>query len=393
MLIPTIDDIEIKEKRALLRLDFNYLFKRGFKIEEFHELNLVIPTIKKLIEENARIIIAANFKNRGNTKNFEYSMEKFANIFCQTLNCDVYLTEDRVGSVVNKISQEMVPGSILLLNNFADYKDETDNNPDFAKRLSEIADIYINDAFTLSHLNLASTNSILDYFDNKNVCIGRHFESEYGVLNIIRSNEHPCAIILGTDFINEGIEILENLIDEFDKLLLLGNISTVFSEIAKGEHNTDLKIKLKDRIECLMKSLDVRGIELFYATDIFVANLDADMTTVNNDSSKDNHILLDIGEGTGNLFSEAISDVSKIIWCGEIPLESKWSRNGGTSKIIETILKNRITTVLLAKDPVIDLMQSDKIDNCIKLSRTYKTTLGYIKKKPLPAIESIEGKF
>ena len=162
MILPTIDDIDIKDKRVLLRLDFDYLFRSGFEITEYHEFNLVVPTIEKLITENARIVIAANFKNSREFKDFEYTMEKFANIFCDILKCEVYLTEDRAGSVVNKISHEMVPGGILILNNFSDFQDDNENNPDFAKRLSEIADIYINEAITLSHLKLASTNSILD---------------------------------------------------------------------------------------------------------------------------------------------------------------------------------------------------------------------------------------
>jgi len=393
MKLPTIDDIDLKDKRVMLRLDFDYLFKSGFEITEYHELNLVIPTIEKLITENARIVIAASFKNSGKFKDFEYPMEKFANIFCDILKCEVYLTEDREGSVVNKISQEMVQGGILILNNFSDYPDDTGNNQDFAKSLSESADIYVNEAITLSHLKLASTNSILDYLDRDKICVGPHFEYEYKIMKLIRRNERPSALIVNTSNVNEGIELIEKLVDEFDKVLLIGKISNLISDINAGVCDKDIPKDLKDKVECLIKSLAVRNVKLFHSSDFYIEQADSKPKLVKKDFPDNDHNVLDIGESTGSLFSDAISDVKKLVWCGEIPVKSDLYINGGTSQIFDTVKENSITSVLLVSEPVIDYLKYKDIGDYINLTRTYDTTINYICRETLPAIESIEGKF
>ncbi|MGI9534301.1 MAG: phosphoglycerate kinase [Thermodesulfobacteriota bacterium] len=393
MLLPTIDDIDIKDKKVLIRLDFDFLFQRGFDFTDNHELNIVIPTIKKLIDENARIIIAANYSKLKNKKSAEYSMENFAAAFCEVLDCEVYLTEEKVGQVVNKISQDMVPGGILILNNFSGLADENSNNPDFARKLSEISDLYINEAFTLSHMELASTTSILNYFERGEFCFGSNFINEFNMMKSLHDDKHPFAIVINTDLIGEGIEIIDKLIDEIDKVFLIGEFSNIILNISKDTVKFDTPLYLKDKIECLIKSITVRKIDLLNAVDYFIEGENGNPKLVNKDLLKKDSKVLDIGSSTGNLFSESLSDVKKLVWFGPLPCKSESSFQGGSSIIFETIKDMNIFSLGLDKDPTGKYSELSMTQNFTYISQCYETYLEYIKKEELPVLSFIEGKF
>ena len=395
MIIPTLENLDVKDKRVLVRLDFDYLFEKNFKRGKKQRFGLVVPTLKYLLDGNAKVIVAPSFKQIINKNRSEYSVEPYARYICDLFKCNVYLTEQCVGDVPLKLSQDMEPGSILFLENLYSIENEKNADTEFAEKLSKLSDIYINEAISLSHLELASITSVIDFFEKQNIFTGLNFYSEYSNMCRLNSEESVFTLCINNDDDLIGSLIAaENLIEKIERILLLGELSNLYSVIKNGVENNQYPKNIVSKFKKIIYSAEVRDIEILCMVDYYAEIEGKEKQLIRNELFNNKDSFLDIGEETGKIFSEALSETRLILWLGKVPCNKERDLVFGSAKLFDTIEKNKIFLIGLEIDSFNSDSKNQKEDVFFNFqSSCYNTFIKSITNEALPAIEKLEAKF
>ena len=341
MNLPRIENIDVKGRRVFLRVDFNVPLENG-KVSDDTRIIKTLPTIELLLNRGAKLIIASHLGRPDGKVNPKYSMKPVQEAFAAILKKPVKFSEQIVGADVEKISHDLANGEVLLLENLRFHKEEEENNPEFAKKLSSLADIYINDAFGAAHREHATTATIARFFDKNHKGFGLLMDAELqNAAKVIQHPEKPLTAIVGGAKVSDKIELISNLIDTCDNILIGGGMA--YTYFAAQGHFVGNSICETDKLELakeLLEKARLKGVKLLLPLDSIAAdsfNNEAKTITTTDANVPDGYMGLDIGPETIKLFNKTILESKTIVWNGPMGVFEMSSFETGTRNIAITV--------------------------------------------------------
>ncbi len=315
----TIEDYNFGGRKALIRVDFNVPLNSDLEVTDETRIKAAIPTIKKILEDGGSCILMSHLGRPKEGPEHKFSLQHIIPNLSERLGVEVKFADDCVGASAKDGAASLGKGEVLLLENVRFYKEETKGDEDFAKKLADLGDIYVNDAFGTAHRAHASTTIAAKYFDDK--CCGYVMSAELeNAEKVLTGGEKPLTAIMGGAKISDKILIIEKLLDAVDNLIIGGGMSYTFAK-AKGGSIGDSLLEA-DKME-LTKELEVKakekGVNLILPMDTVIAddfNNDANSKTVKSGEIPDGWMGLDIGPETVKLFSEVLESSKTILWNG-----------------------------------------------------------------------------
>jgi phosphoglycerate kinase len=317
----TLSDIDVSGKRALVRVDFNVPLSEDQKITDDTRIRAALPTIQYLLEGGASVVLMSHLGRPKGRVVPEMSLAPTAVRLGELLNLEVGLAPDCVGSIVEERAAALEPGQVMLLENLRYKPEEEANDPDFAKALAGLGDLYVNDAFGAAHRGHASTEGIAHHVSE--AVSGLLMEREITYLDeTLRQPARPFVAILGGAKISGKIEVIENLLDKVDALIVGGGMSYTFFKAMGLEIGVSLLEE--DRIGVardLITRCREQDVELLLPVDVVVADrfaVDAQTQVVNRDAMPEEWEGVDIGPNTRALYSERVKGAGTVVWNGPL---------------------------------------------------------------------------
>ena len=393
----TIDAISLKGKTVLIRVDFNVPLDENFNIMDDSRIVAALPTIKKVIADGGKAVIMSHLGRPKNGFEERFSLKHIVKHLSNLLKIPVGFNSDCIG--VNTASEvgNMENGEALLLENLRFYSEEKQGDKKFAKQLSELADVYVNDAFGAAHRAHASISIIANYFPN-NKYFGLLLSNEISSLKTaLKKPERPFTAIIGGAKITGKIDVITALLDKVDALIVGGGMAYTFAKAMGGKVGSSLVEEEKISFaKELIETAKTKGVSLLLPFDSINAssfnnNAKIQKSDINNIS--DNYIGLDIGENTIELFSKVILASKTIIWNGPMGVFEMENFSNGTKKIGEAICtatKNGAFSLVGGGDSVAAVKKFGLADKVSYISTGGGAMLEYLEGKKLPGVVAIE---
>ncbi len=314
-----ISDLDIKEKKVLIRVDFNVPMDDQGNITDDIRIRGVLPTLNHALDEHARIIICSHLGRPKGQRQEKFSLAPVAKRLSRLLDKDIKLAPDCIGPEVEAMVDAMQPGDVLLLENLRFHAAEQENDPQFAAQLAKLAEVYVNDAFAVAHRAHASVVGVVEYFDQCGA--GFLLQKEMDFFHRSVSDPlRPLVAIVGGAKVSSKLGALRNMMDRVEKMIIGGAMANTFLkamgyEVGKSKVEDDL---LETANELRAKARD-KGVKFYLPVDCIVADrfdprAETKRTTVQ--EVPKNWMILDIGPATTMLFGEALEDARTIIWNG-----------------------------------------------------------------------------
>ena len=390
----SVEDIDVSEKKVLLRCDFNVPFDKNGNISNTKRIDESLKTIRYLLQKNAKIIIVSHLGRPKGMKKSEYSLKPVVKYLSQVLNRKIIFVTDDIRENVPQILNNLRDGDIAVLENIRYYKEEELNDEIFSKKLASLADVYVNDAFGTVHRAHASTQGVTKYLPS--VC-GFLIKREIDVLGQLLSvPKHPFVAILGGAKVSDKIGVICNLLDKVDTLIIAGGMAYTFLNALGYSIGSSIlepdKVVLAKNIIAKAKDL---GVRLVLPVDNVVGKefkSDTEFMIVNSDSIPDGYVGLDIGAKTKEIFVEIIKNAKTIFWNGPVGVFEWANFRRGTLEITKAIANSDAVTVIGGGDSIaaVDLLGfTDKITH---ISTGGGASLEFLEGKDLPGILSLDEK-
>ena len=315
----SIDELPLEGKRVFLRVDFNVPLDANGKVTDDNRIRAALPTLKYALSRNARVILASHLGRPKGKPEPQYSLRPVAARLSELLKKEVKLAPDCIGPEVEKMVGEMKPGDVLLLENLRFHKEEEKNDPGFAQALARLADVYVNDAFAVSHRAHASVEGITKFFEHK--AAGFLMKEELTYLNKVMVNPaRPLAAVIGGAKVSGKLEVLKNLTPRVDKMLIGGGMAFTFLKATGIEVGKSLvEDELLETAQEVLEAGRKNGVQVFLPVDCVVAEK-FEATALNKivevKEIPEDWMGLDIGPATAQQFGEALRGVKTIIWNG-----------------------------------------------------------------------------
>jgi len=376
----TVKDFNVKGKRVLLRAGFNVpLDSKGNILDDFR-IQRVIPTIEYLLENEAKVILMTHL-GEPDGKDEKLSTSVIQEKLMQYLDCSIVKANDCVGPEIKKWIDQMQNSEILLLENLRFCKGEKENDPEFAKQLTELGEIYINDAFPVSHREHASIVGVPKLLDSG---IGLAFEKEIENLKKILVPKRPLIGVMGGAKLSSKIKPIKGLLEKVDYLLIGGKISDVILRTKGVSGFKGLSQKARE-LEKVIKNIDLDNQKLILPVDVKTSDnrfLKAEDVGVND-------IVYDIGPKTIEKFCEIIKKGATVFWAGPVGKSEEQSFKQGSLEIAQTIADSSAFTVAGGRETILILTQEKLIDKFDFVSVGGGAMLQYLSAGTLPGIEAI----
>ncbi len=381
-----LEDFQVKGKRVIVRCDFNIPLDESGEISEDYRIKKALPTIEYLIKEGAKVIIITHI-GRFKEKKSVLPVQKRLSYF---LKKEVQKSDDCIGSSVERKIKKMEEGDVLILENVRMYKEEYENDPKFSKKLASLGDIYINNAFSVSHRNHASIVGITEYLPSG---AGFLFKKEIMVLSKVLENPwRPLGAVIGGVKVSTKINLIKNLLNKADHVLFGGGIANNIL-IAKGIC-VNKPYTEDPRIFSEIKEIDITSLKVHLPIDVIVSGDMKGETYVRNVGPgvvKKEEYLLDIGPETVRVFSNVIKDLRTIIWVGPVGFFENPSFEKGTKEIGEKIARNhRAYKVVGGGETVFAVFKYGLQRGFDHISTGGGAMLGFLSGEKLPGIEALE---
>jgi phosphoglycerate kinase len=392
--LASLSATDLSGKRALVRVDFNVPLDEQGNITDDTRIRAALPTINDLTQKGAKVILASHF-GRPKGVDEKLRLTPVAKRLSELLGKEVIKTDDCIGDDVSAKVGAMQNGQVLLLENVRFYKEEENNDSEFAKKLAANADIYVNDAFGTAHRAHASTEGVTHYLTPS--IAGYLIEKELEYLqNAIENPQRPLAAIIGGSKVSSKIGVIETLLDKCDKLIIGGGMVFTFYK-ARGL-NVGKSLVEDDKLE-LAKSLEAKalekGVTLLLPTDVVVADAfsaDANTQIVSVENIPDGWMGLDIGPDSVKVFQEALTDCKTVIWNGPMGVFEIDKFAVGTFAIAHTlaeISKTGATTIIGGGDSVAAVEKVGLADQMSHISTGGGASLELLEGKILPGIAAL----
>ena len=335
----TIDDYNFKDKKALIRVDFNVPIGKDGKVGDKTRIEAAKPTIIKILEDGGSVVLMSHL-GRPENKESKYSLEQIVDAVSGVLGVKTKFVADCVGPEAEKAVNDLEAGEVLLLENLRYYEEETKGDEAFAQKLAKLGDIYVNDAFGTAHRAHASTTIVARYFDDK--CAGYLLQKEVESLNkVLNSSQKPVTAILGGAKVSSKITVIENILDKVDNLIIGGGMAFTFIKAQGGNVGNSLVEDDKQVLALeILKMAEKAGVRIHLPVDSVVGDgfsENAKTQITRTDSIPEGWMGLDAGPETIENFSKVISESSTILWNGPVGVFEMKAFSNGTIKIGEAI--------------------------------------------------------
>ncbi len=387
----TIKDIDVNNKRVLLRVDFNVPLNESGEITDDTRIRLELPTIRYLLQHNAKVIICSHLGRPDGEKNPKYSLLPVAKYLVKELLGRVFFVSDCIGEEVEAKTKLLKPGEVLLLENVRFYKEEENNDPLFAKKLSKLADIYVDDAFGTAHRKHASNYGVASLLPN---AVGFLMGKEINAIkSVIDNPTRPFVAILGGAKVSDKIPLLNNFVKKCDTILIGGGMAYTFLK-ALG-HSVGNSLVDDDKIEIanqIMEKAKENNVKVVLPVDFLCAkdfSPNAKAKKFKGDIP-DSYQGLDIGPKTIKLFKNEIMNANSLIWNGPLGVFEFKNFSKGTIKIAKLVLKFKGKAVVGGGDSVSAIKKVGSTDKIYHVSSGGGASLKLMAGEKLPGVEIIQ---
>ena len=390
----TIKDIDLKGKKVLVRCDFNVPMDENKNITDNTRVVAALPTIKYLLENNCAVILCSHLgRPKGEFKS-EFSLKPVAKELSRLLNIEVIMADDVIGEDAKTKAQNLQQGQVMLLENVRFHREETDNDPEFSKKLADMAEVYVNDAFGAAHRAHSSTAGVAAYLP---AVSGFLIEKELQFLgNALNNPERPFVAILGGAKVSDKIGVIDSLLEKVDTLMIGGGMAYTFFK-SQGYDVGDSICEL-DKLELAkeaMKKAEEKGVKLMLPIDTRIGKEfkpDTESKTVAWTEIPDGWEGFDIGEKTIEMFCNELKNAKTVVWNGPLGLFEFDQFAKGTNAIAKTLAEIEATTIIGGGDSAAAVKKAGLESKMTHISTGGGASLEFLEGKKLPGIECLQDK-
>lgn len=390
----SIDQLSLANKRVFIRVDFNVPTNEKGQVTDDTRLRASLPTIEFALNKGAKIILASHLGRPSGKVEPKYSLAPVAEKLSALIKKEVKLAPDCIGPEVEKMIAALNPGEIVLLENLRFHKEEEKNDPAFAEKLARLADIYVNDAFAVSHRAHASVEGITKFFTEKAAGFLMKEELNY-LYKVMVAPARPLVAIIGGAKVSGKLEVLQNLILLVDKIIIGGGMAFTFLKALGMEVGKSLmEENLLSTAQEVLKIAQQRGAKVYLPVDCLVAK---EMTpssptlVVPVQEIPADFMGLDIGPATITLFQEALQGAKTILWNGPLGAFEMEPFHKGTLAIIQAIAESGAVSVAGGGDTNLALNQSGYAHKFSYISTAGGAFLELLEGKKLPGVEALRS--
>ena len=389
----TLRDIAFAGKKVLVRVDFNVPMNDAGQITDDLRIRTVLPTLRYLIAEKARVILCTHMGRPKGQRVEKYSLAPVAAYTAQLLGMPVPLTPDCIGPEVEVAVNSLGDGQLLMLENLRFYPQEERNDPDFSRQLASLADVYVNDAFAVSHRAHASVDGVTHHVKEKAAGFLLQREMEY-FHRSIDNPQRPLVAIVGGAKVSGKLEALQNMIGRVDKMIIGGAMANTFLKsqgyaVGASKVEDDLLTTAAD----LLHSAKEKGVKIYLPVDVIAADrfaADAVCKQVTIQDIPDNWMALDIGPASVICFNEVLADAKTIVWNGPMGAFEMSPFARGTMALAHTVAASHALSVTGGGDSNAAITLSGEAANISYMSTGGGAFLELMEGKILPGIKALD---
>ena len=392
----TIKDIDLKEKKVLVRCDFNVPLDENQNITDNTRIVAALPTIKYLLENNCSIVLCSHLgRPKGEVKP-EFSLKPVAKELSKLLGQEVKLAKDVVGEDAQKLAKELKPGEVMLLENVRFEPGEEKNDPELAEKFADMAEVFVNDAFGTAHRAHCSNVGVTQYVDT--AVVGYLMQKEIDFLgNAVNNPVRPFVAILGGSKVSSKISVINNLLDKVDTLIIGGGMSYTFQKAHGGNVGQSLvEDDYLDYAKDMMKKAEEKGVKMLIPIDTVVAkefSNDSPSHVVEAGHQADDDMGMDIGPKTCELYKEALKDAKTVVWNGPMGVFEFPNFAAGTIAVAEELAQLKdATTIIGGGDSAAAVNNLGFGDKMTHISTGGGASLEFLEGKELPGVVAANDK-
>jgi len=386
----TVRDIDLKDKRVLLRVDFNVPMQDG-KITDDKRIRASLPTIKYILDQGAALILMSHLGRPKSASDSEFSLRPAAEVLSSLLEIPVKMAPDSVGSEVETMVKDLQPGEVLMLENTRFHPEEEKNDLEFAKQMSVLGEVYVNDAFGSAHRAHASTEGVARFLP---AVSGFLMEQELEYLGRAVANpEQPYIAILGGAKISDKIDVVESLLSKADKLIIGGGMANTFLA-AKGVNMQDSLIE-ESALDTAKSILEKAGDKLILPVDAVIADKfeeNANTQFVDADKIPPGWRMMDVGPKTLELYKQALDGAKLIVWNGPVGVFEMPKFAEGTFALAKMLAELGATTVIGGGDSASAVKKAGVANQMTHVSTGGGASLEFLEGKELPGVAALMDK-
>lgn len=390
----TVRDIDVKGKKVLVRCDFNVPQTEDGTITDNRRIVSALETIKYLIDNNAKVILCSHLgRPKGEFKK-EFSLKPIADELSKLLGQEVKLAKDVIGQSAKELTDNIKEGEVVLLENVRFHREETDNDPEFAKKLASFADIYVNDAFGTAHRAHASTAGVAAYLP---AVSGFLIEKEINFMgDALENPKRPFMAILGGKKVSDKIGVIEALLEKVDTLLIGGAMAyTFFKSMGYEVGNSICELDKLDLAQEIMKKAKEKGVKLMLPVDTKVGKEfapDTESKVVKCSEIPSDWEGFDIGTETIKMYVEELKNAKTVVWNGPLGLSEFEQFAAGTDTIAKALADSDAITIIGGGDSAAAIERMGLSDKFSHISTGGGASLEFLEGKRLPGIECLLNK-
>ena len=387
----TIRDIDLKGKRVIVRVDFNVPQDKEGKITDDNRIVGALPTIRYLVDQNAKVVLMSHLGRPKGEFNMKYSLAPAALRLSELLGRPVKMAKDVIGEDADRIVASLKEGEVCLLENLRFHNEEEKNDPDFARKLSGYGDIYVNDAFGTAHRAHASTEGVAHYLP---AVSGFLIEKELKFLGgAVEHPDRPFVAILGGAKVSDKIGVINNLLEKVDVLIVGGGMAYTFIKAQGGEIGKSLLEA--DRLEYALEMIEkakAKGVKLLLPEDSVAADAysnDANIQVVDSYKIPEGYLGLDIGPKAQKAFAEAIRGAKTVVWNGPMGVSEMSNFAAGTVAVAKAMAESEAVTIIGGGDSAAAVVQLGFGDKMSHISTGGGASLEFLEGLELPGVAAL----
>ena len=390
----TVKDIDLKGKKVFVRCDFNVPMDENKNITDNRRIVAALPTIKYLLEQDCKVILSSHLGRPKGEFKPEYSLAPVAVELSKQLGQEVLMATDVIGESAKTLAENLQEGQVMLLENVRFHKEETDNNPEFAKQLADMAELFVNDAFGTAHRAHASTEGVSHYLPSVS---GFLIEKELKFLGDALNNpERPFVAILGGAKVSDKIGVIDSLLEKVDTLMIGGGMAYTFFKAQGYEVGNSLCEPDKcDLALSLMEKAKAKGVKLLLPVDTKIGKEfkpDTESKTVAWTEIPAEWEGFDIGEKTIEMFKEELKTAETVVWNGPLGLFEFEQFAIGTNEIAHALAELDATTIIGGGDSAAAVEKAGLAEKMTHISTGGGASLEFLEGKKLPGIECLQDR-
>lgn len=395
----TIEDINVTGKKVLVRVDFNVPLKDDGTVSDDKRIVAALPTIKYLLANNAKVILCSHLGRPKGERNMKYSLAPVGARLAELLpDTRIWFADDCIGEPAESAIADMKEGEIVLLENLRFYKEEEKNDPAFAKKLADLAEIYVSDAFGTVHRAHASTAGVAAYLP---AVAGYLIGKELGVMGkALDDPERPFVAILGGAKVADKLSVIENLLTKVDTMIIGGGMAYTFLKAKGYEVGDSLLDETKiDYCRDMMAKAEEKGVKFLLPIDTaciksFPDPIDAPVETLIVDADKIPADMqgCDIGPKTMKLFADAVKEAKTVVWNGPMGVFENPVLAKGTFAVAEAMAASDAITIIGGGDSASAVKKLGFADKMTHISTGGGASLEYLEGKILPGVAALNDK-